>query len=66
LRAEELKVVRGLLDEMLCHYSGNVEEAKKLIAFGETKADPNTDAATLAGWTMLVNSLMNLDEVLNK
>jgi hypothetical protein len=66
LRAEELKVVRGLLDEMLCHYSGNAEEAKKLIAFGESKADPAVDPATLAGWTMLVNSLMNLDEVLNK
>jgi mono/diheme cytochrome c family protein len=65
-RPEELKVVRGLLDELLGYYRGNVEEAKKLIAFGESKADPTADAATLAGWTMLVNSLMNLDEVLNK
>ena len=41
-------------------------DAKKLIAFGESKADAALDAAELAAWTMLVNQLMNLDEVLNK
>ena len=33
---------------------------------GESKPDATLDASTLAGWTMLVNQLMNLDEVLNK
>ena len=42
------------------------EDAKKLIAFGESKADPKLDASELAAWTMLANQLMNLDEVLNK
>ena len=42
------------------------DDAKKLIAVGESKADPALDAATLAAWTMLANELMNLDEVLNK
>ena len=42
------------------------EEAKKLIAFGESKADPKLDASELAAWTMLANQLLNLDEVLNK
>ena len=41
-------------------------DAKKLIAFGESKADPALDAVELAAWTMLANQLMNLDEVLNK
>ena len=30
------------------------------------QADPALDPAALAGWTMLVNEVLNLDEVLNK
>jgi hypothetical protein len=66
LRAEEAKVVAETLGELLAHYKGHVEEAKKLIAVGESKADAALDPATLAAWTMVANQLMNLDEVLNK
>ena len=48
------------------HYKAKPDEAKKLIAFGESKADPKLDASELAAWTMLANQLLNLDEVLNK
>jgi hypothetical protein len=65
-RPEEAKVVRASLDELTGFYKGHAEEAKKLLAVGESKADPALDAATLAAWTMLANELMNLDEVLNK
>ncbi len=65
-RAEELPVVRGLLEELTAEFAGKEAEAKKLVAFGESKADAKLDARTLAGWTMLVNAVMNLDEVLNK
>ena len=51
---------------LLAHYKEKPEEAKKLIAVGESKADPAVDAGTLAAWTMIVNELLNLDEVLNK
>ncbi len=66
LRHEEVDVVRATLDALLAHYRANPEDAKKLIAVGESKADPTLDAPTLAAWTMTVNQLMNLDEVLNK
>jgi hypothetical protein len=66
LRPEEVVVVKDSLAELLAHYKDHPADAKKLIAFGESKADPALDAAELAGWTMLVNQLMNLDEVLNK
>jgi hypothetical protein len=33
---------------------------------GDSKADASLDVPTLAGWTMLANELLNLDEVLNK
>jgi hypothetical protein len=66
LRVEERVVVQGVIDDLLAHYKKNMDEAKKLIAVGESKADPNADVPSLAAWTMLVNQLMNLDEVLNK
>ena len=66
LRADELPIVQNSLKELLVYYQSHVDDAKKLLAEGESKADPSIDAATLAAWTMLTNELMNLDEVLNK
>ena len=65
-RAEELIIVNDVLKSLRATYKAKPEEAKKLIAFGESKADPKLDASELAAWTMLANQLMNLDEVLNK
>jgi hypothetical protein len=65
-RAEEVQAVQTSLNELSAWYQNHVEEAKQLIALGESKADASLDAATLAAWTMLTNELMNLDEVLNK
>lgn len=66
LRPEEVRVVQASLDELQSFYHGHVEDAKRLIAVGESKADASLDPPTLAAWTMLANELMNLDEVLNK
>jgi hypothetical protein len=63
---EELPVVKGSLADLLAEYKAKPEEAKKLIAVGDSKPDPKLDASELATWTMLANELMNLDEVLNK
>jgi hypothetical protein len=65
-RAEEMTVVQTSLEKLMAHYQSKPDDAKKLIAVGESKADASIDPAQLAGWTMLVNELMNLDEVLNK
>jgi hypothetical protein len=66
LRAEEIKVVRGVVEDLSAHYKAKPEEAKKLIAVGESKAEASLDPVQLAAWTMTVNEPMNLDEVLNK
>jgi hypothetical protein len=65
-RAEEQPIVKQSLADLRAHYQSQVDAAKDLIAVGESKADPALDAAELATWTMLVNELLNLDEVLNK
>ena len=64
--AEELKIVEAITSELYAHFKEKPEEAKKLIAFGESKPDPKVDVAYLAAYTMVVNQLLNLDEVLNK
>ncbi|MCI0701706.1 MAG: DUF1553 domain-containing protein [Planctomycetia bacterium] len=65
-RPEELEIIRETLASLRAHYKAKPEEAKKLIAFGDSKADAKLDPSELAAWTMLANQLMNLDEVLNK
>ncbi len=65
-REPELPIVTDTLKSLRATYKAKPEDAQKLIAFGESKADPKLDASELAAWTMLANQLMNLDEVLNK
>jgi hypothetical protein len=65
-RPEEVSVIRGSLDDLVAHYKAHPDDAKKLLAVGESKADGSIDPVQFAGWTMLANQLMNLDEVLNK
>lgn len=62
----ELAVVKASHDKLLKSYRADVEAAKKLIAMGERKADASLPPADLAAMTMLCNTLLNLDEVLNK
>jgi hypothetical protein len=66
LRAEEVEVAQGALHDLIAHYRSHPDDARKLIAVGESRADPVLDVPTLAAWTMLANQMMNLDEVLNK
>ena len=66
LTDREWAVVEASLADLSLFYIDQPEEAKKLIAVGETPADPAIDTSTLAARTMLTNELMNLDEVLNK
>jgi hypothetical protein len=62
LRAEERKVMYDVLTDVLEEYLANPGEAKKLVGVGESKADESLDPRVLAAWTMVTNSLLNLDE----
>jgi mono/diheme cytochrome c family protein len=63
---KELPVVTESIAELKKEFAAKPEEAKKLIVFGESKADAKLPPAELAAWTMLANEVLNLDEVLNK
>ncbi|HEX6960219.1 MAG TPA: DUF1553 domain-containing protein, partial [Lacipirellula sp.] len=66
LTAEELSIIKESVTKLESHYAAHLEEAKQLIDVGDKPADATLPAAELAAWTMTVNELMNLDEVLNK
>ena len=65
-KANELSIVQSSLAELKSYYQAHGDDAAKLIAEGETKADASIAPAQLAAWTMLANEVMNLDEALNK
>jgi energy-converting hydrogenase A subunit M len=65
-RSEELSSIKSTLSDLSSYYAIHPDEAAKLVAVGESKADSTVNVAVLAAWTMLTNELMNLDEVLNK
>jgi cytochrome c551/c552 len=62
----EMKIVLASLKDLSAAFAAKPDEAKKLLTYGEAKADATMNPAQLAAWTMLTNQLMNLDEVLNK
>ncbi|HBY59886.1 MAG TPA: hypothetical protein DEH78_08685, partial [Solibacterales bacterium] len=61
---------RGVLKDahagFLAHYKAHPAEAKQAIAAGESTPDPALDPAQLAALTMVANSILNLDEAVNK
>jgi len=65
-RAEELGVVLTSLADLTAIYHQQPDEAKHLVSNGESKSDTSLNVNELAAWTMLVNEIMNLDEVLTK
>ena len=66
LRPDELEIARQSLDDLLAFYRGHPDESQELIHVGESTPDEHIEPTELAGWTMLTNQLMNLDEVLTK
>jgi hypothetical protein len=65
-RVEEIQVVQTSLSELLTYYQNNPEDAARLLAVGDTRSNDKVNPSELAAWTMLINQLMNLDEVLTK
>ena len=59
-------VLSGSLAQMKRHYEADPQDARKLIAVGEKKADAAIPAPELAAWTMVASEMLNLDETLTK
>jgi hypothetical protein len=66
LREEELQTLEPAIAELAKFYSDNKDKAQALIMTGESKPDEKLDEVELAVWTNVCNTLLNLDEALNK
>ena len=66
LKDREIEIVQASKQHLHEYYQAHVDDAKSLLAVGESKVDESMDDVTLATWTMVCNQILNLDEVLNK
>ena len=63
---DERAVAKRTYDRLLATYRSDADGAERLVNIGDSVPDPQLPVGESAAWTMLVNQLMNLDEVLNK
>jgi hypothetical protein len=64
--AEESKVLNELYNSVLSSYRQDPAAATSLVSVGESKRDESLDVAELAAWTVIANSILNLDETVTK
>ncbi|MEM1453172.1 MAG: DUF1553 domain-containing protein [Planctomycetota bacterium] len=62
----ERAICAAVLSDLIEHYATRPDEAAALLAVGETPISEDVRPHVLAAWTMLANTLMNLDEVVTK
>ena len=66
LTPQETEILKVGFDDFVRHYQTAQDDAKKLLAVGQTPYDKSLDIVRLAAWTMVCNQILNLDEILNK
>ncbi len=64
--AREIGILQAQLDQHLERYSQIPEDAAKLIQQGESKPAAELAAPELAAYTLVANTILNLDETLNR
>ena len=62
----EVQVLVAVYDEIHPLYQQDQEAAAALLALGESKRDESLDIAEHAAWTIVANTLLNLDETITK
>ncbi len=62
----EREVLKGLYEKQLARYAAAPEDARQVITFGESKSNPALNPSELAAYTLVANTLLNMDEALNK
>ena len=62
----ERSIARRTYDRLLETYQDDDVAAERLLNVGDSAPDTGIPVAESAAWTMVVNQLMNLDEVINK
>ncbi len=64
--AEEVRVLRELLNQQLVRYRSDKKAASEFLKIGESAPDAKVDQTELAAWTMVTSAILNLDETITK
>ena len=66
LEARETAILTKTAETFRAKFSAGTEDAKALLAVGESAADPTLPVDELAQWTVVASQFLNLDEFLTK
>ncbi|HET6251111.1 MAG TPA: DUF1553 domain-containing protein, partial [Tepidisphaeraceae bacterium] len=62
----ERQILLELFEEARAKYRSDKPAAEKLLAVGQSPVDKEQDAATLAAYTVVASTILNLDETISK
>jgi hypothetical protein len=62
----EAAVLKRVFEAQLAGFRAAPEEAKKLLAYGDSPRNEALDSVEHAAWTMIANVILNLDETVSK
>jgi hypothetical protein len=63
-RNEELAVLRPSLERYRSFYGSNLDAAERLVSVGESQRDERLNTAEHAAYTMIAQTILNLDETI--
>ncbi len=63
---KETTVLVEIFEQELKVYQADIDSAKKLLTVGAFPPPENVDVGELAAWTVVANTVLNLDEIINK
>ncbi len=63
---EELTILSNGLEKRVAQFKNDTDSAKKLLAQGDTKPNPQLDPAELAAYSITASTILNLDETMTK
>ena len=64
--ADELKLLTDGINSDVASFQTDIDAAKRLVGFGESRPKDNLNPAELAAYTLAANVLLNLDEVVTR
>ena len=64
--ADEIAMLRGLLQRQRERFENDSPSAAWLLSVGAAPRDPKLDAREHAAWTVVAQSVLNLDETISK
>ena len=64
--SDELHLLNGLLERQRARFGTDASAAAQLVSVGAASRDQRIDAEELAAWTILAQTIFNLDEVITR